>query len=225
MIRWNNQLRRQALDCFCRLDSMALRQMDPDAWNRTVLAEALSIFKRLGAAEDGDCDEHTSALVDMYRLAYRARVWRLPKEYLFWLPVARLHVEAHVGPDALLEQEEYLGPLWRRLEAIRARHGWPDKGNGGDEWDPEEHLDQLPDDYVAWSDEFDRVADQMEKATLRAVCDRHGVPEIADLKEQDTAEFERRCKVSYECAQRDRRGAGDGRLPGPGGYTSNQGDG
>lgn len=149
MIAYSGFGGRRDLRAFQRLESLVLRETDPDTWNRIVLAEALGMLKRLEAAEDGDSDEHTSALVDMYRLAYRARVWRLPKEYFFWLLVARLHVEAHVAPDALLEQEEYLGPLWRRLEAIRARHGWPDKDNGGDEWDPEEHLDQLPEDYVA----------------------------------------------------------------------------
>jgi hypothetical protein len=110
VIRWNDQLRQQALESFCRLDGLVLRETDPDKWNQTVLAEALDIARRFKAARDGHRDEYVQVLVDAYQLAYRARAWRAPKEYFFWLLSAWLHVEAHVGPDAVLNQEGYLRP-------------------------------------------------------------------------------------------------------------------
>ena len=224
MIQWNDYLRQRALDSFCRLDSLVLRETDPDTWNVSVSAEALNIARRFRAAKGEDRDEFVRLLVDSYRLAYRARVWRAPKEFFFWLLCARLHVEAHVGPDALLHQNGYLGPLWDRLEAIHKRHRWPKEDENGDPWNPEDHLAQVPDDYAAWLEEFERVADGMENAALRAVCRMYGVPEIADLKENDPAEFERRFDIGHEYASKCHKDVSDEGLPGTGDYTSNRGD-
>ena len=100
------------------------------------------------------------------------------------------------------------------LEAIRKRHGWPEDDEDGSPWTPEDHLDGLPGDYTAWVEEFGIVADRMEVAAFRAVYVRHGVPEIADLREQAPDEFERRCRGG--CCPVARRGdaASEDRPPG-----------
>jgi len=210
------------MDSFSRLDSLGLHETDPDRWNRTILAEAIGAVEQLRAASDTDGDQYVAALVGLYRLAYRVHVWRLPREYFFRLLAGRLTIEAHVGPDAVLEQKDYLAPLWDRLEAIRRRHGWPEEDGNGDPWSPENHMERVPDDYAAWAAEFESKAEAMEIAAFRAVCERHGVPEIADLAEHDRPEYERRMKVGHEHEQGLRR-EGQGGLLGPGHYTSSQG--
>ena len=222
MICWNDNQRRSAMESFCRLDSLALHETDSDRWGRTIQAKAMGTVERLQTIQDKRSDEYMAAWVELYRLAYRAHVFRLPREYFLWLLVGRLGIEAYVGPDAVLNQKDYLGPLWDRLEAIRRRHGWPEEDENGEAWSPEEHLDKLPKDYAAWSAEFEAKAEAMEKAAFRAVCERHGVPEIADLAEHDRPEYERRMKIGYEHEQGLRRESRGG-LPGPGHYTSSQG--
>jgi len=222
VICWNNNQRRSVMESFCRLDSLALHEIDPDGWNRTILAEAMGAVERLRAASGQDDDEYVAALVGLYRMAYRAHVWRLPREQFFWMLAFRLTIDAYVGPDAVIDQKDYLGALWDRLEAIRRRHGWPEEDENGDPWSPEGHLGKLPKDYAAWAAEFDAKAEVMERAAFRAVCERHGVPEIADLAEHDRPEYERRMKIGHEHEQGLRR-EDRGGLPGPGHYTSNQG--
>ena len=195
MIQSNDHLRRRSLNSFHRLDSLVLRETNPDAWNGTVLIEALDVLKRWQAIDDSGDEEKARIFVDLYRLAYRARVFRIPKEYFFWLVAIRLRMEAQIGPDALVHQRGYLGPLWERRDAIWKKHGWPEEDDDGDPWSPEGHLDRVPDDYAAWSGGFERTADQMGKAAFRAVCEKHGVPEIADLEENDPAEWERRWRI------------------------------
>ena len=102
------------------------------------------------------------------------------------------------GPGAVVHQKEHLGPLWDRLEAIQKKHGWPKEDENGDAWNPHDHLDRVPEDYVAWEAEFDRVADEMERAAFRATCQEHGVPEIAAMKEDDPEGYERRWKIGHD---------------------------
>ena len=123
MIPSNDHLRHRSLNSFRRLDDLVLRETDPDAWNSTILVEALGILKRWQAIDKLGPEETTRVLVDLYRLAYRSSVFRAPREYFFWLVAIWLNVEAHVGPDALLYQEDYLGPLWGRRDAIWEKHG------------------------------------------------------------------------------------------------------
>jgi len=208
MIATNDRQQNERFDAFSRLEGLILRETDPDAWNASVLAEARGLCKRWCNLSKSDDRERIAVLVGMYRLSIRAKIYRAPKEYFFWLLTGWLHIEAHVGPAALLHDKRHLGPLWRRLEAIRKKHRWPKEDENGDPWRPEEHPDQVPDDYVAWMTEFERVADKMERAALRAVCEKHGVPEIAELKETAVAEFERRCKIGYDYAQSSREERG-----------------
>ncbi|KKL63523.1 hypothetical protein LCGC14_2174280, partial [marine sediment metagenome] len=172
MIATSDWRQRERFDALSRLDSLVLREADPDAWNRTVLVEAMGILKRWQAIGDFDHEGTTGVFVDLYRLACRARAFRIPQEHFFWLLTTWLHMAAHVGPDAVLHQKEHLGPLWERLEAIRKRHGWPKNDENGDPWSPEDHLDQVPEDYAAWAEEFERVADEMETAAFQAVCEK-----------------------------------------------------
>ena len=119
MTRCHDHVRRESLDAFCRLDSLVLRETQPEVWNQTVRAEAVRAVGRLKAAREASSDEYVKALVDLYRLVYRAAPARMPKEYIFWLLCGALQEEAHGGPDALVNQQEYLGPLRDRLEAIQ----------------------------------------------------------------------------------------------------------
>lgn len=197
-----NWRQRERLDALSRLESLILRETKPDAWNAGILATALDLAKRFGDLEDSDDSDRIAVLVNIYRLSYRARIYRAPREWFFWLLNARLHCEAHFGPEALVRQKEYLGPLWERLDAIHKKHGWPKHDENGDLWNPEDHLEQVPEDYAAWAAEFERVADEMEKAAFRATCEHHGVPEIADMKENAPEEYERRCRIGHAYGER-----------------------
>ncbi|MBE3097980.1 MAG: hypothetical protein IMZ44_12750, partial [Planctomycetes bacterium] len=115
-------------------------------------AEVLAAWEQ-GKAASGDENTETKAVVAFYRLAYRTALFA-PKECFFWLASTRLHMEADVGPDALVNGKEYLGPLWDRKDAIYRNHGWPKDDEDGDLWIPEEHVNPLPEDYMAWSEEF-----------------------------------------------------------------------
>jgi len=179
------------LDALRRLDSLVLRQTEPEAWRESIRAEVLPLTERWAKAPKGP--QQTRALADLYRATRRAFIPSMPAEAFFYMLAAHLHVEAHCGPDALLHQKDYLGPLWHRLEAIRRRHRWPENDEDGDLWCPEEHIDPLPADYVAWREELEQALPAMERASLRAVCQKYGVPEIADMKETDPTEFKHRC--------------------------------
>ena len=144
MIRSNDHLRQRSLSSFRRLDSLVLRETNPAVWNRTVLAEALDILGRWQASDSSSREETVGVFVDLYRLVHRARVFRIPKEYFFWLVAIRLLVEAQVGPDALVCQKDYLGPLWERRDAIWAKHGWPEEDDEGEVRSPEGHVDPVP---------------------------------------------------------------------------------
>ena len=198
MIAPNDWRQRERLDALSRLENLVLRETDPEAWDQTVLAEALDLRKRLQSTEWADTEERTRLFADMYRFAYITRTYGPPKEYFLWLLTVFLHIEAHVGPDAVLHRKEYLGPLWDRLDAIHERHGWPKEDDEGDPWCPEHHLDEIPEDYGGWVAEFDRVHEEMEGTSFRAVCQKYGVPEIADLKESDPEEYERRWKIGHD---------------------------
>ena len=89
-------------------------------------------------------EETTGVFVDLYRLVYRAGVFRIPKEYFFWLVAIRLLVESQVSPDALVCQKDYLGPLWERRDAIWQKHGWPEEDDEGEVRSPEGHVDPVP---------------------------------------------------------------------------------
>ena len=198
-IDWRRQDRQ---DTLARLDSLVLRQTQPEVWRAGILADVVPLAERWANAGGGDESEETiRALVDLYRATRGAFLPAMPAEALFYMLAACLHVEAHCGPNAPLHGKDYLGPLWDRLEAIRWRHGWPQDDEDGGPWCPEEHVDPLPANYVAWAEEFERAQPGMERASLRAVCERYGVPEIAEFKEADPAGFERRCQRGRQACQ------------------------
>ena len=202
MITRNDSRRQESLDALSRLESFVLQETDPDAWAASVLAKALDLAERWGNVSDADGPARIETLVGMYRLSSTARVFgRIPAEYFFWMLAVSLHVEAHIGPEALVNQKEYLGPLWDRREAIWANHGWPAEDEDGNRWHPADHLDQTPEDYNTWAEELDRVADEMDRAAFHAVCEKYGVVDIVELKETDPAEFERRCMIGYDCVE------------------------
>lgn len=202
MIADNDQWkRRDRLDAFRWLDSLILRKTDLAIWKQVIAGLALDLARQLDGLKDLPDAGRIPVLVGAYRLCFRAIIPGLPREYLFWLLVGHLAVEAMVGPDALICQKDYLGPLWERLKEIQKKHGWPDEEEDGDPWSPEDHLDRLPDDYLAWQAEFSQAAKPMEDAAFRAVCTKYGVEEIAHLKENDLAEYDRRCRIGQEHAR------------------------
>jgi hypothetical protein len=195
------------INAFSRLDSLILRQANPEAWKQAVQAEAVATMQEVDVAFGQDreglrSDERViKALVRAYRLAHAVECAEGRREYFFWAVLTWVHLEAHVGPDALLHQDGYLGPLWKRLDAIQKKYGWPEEDDEGEVWEPDEHVNPLPDDYIAWTEEFNQQADAMEKAAFRAVCRKYGVEEIAHLKENDLAEYDRRCRIGQEHAR------------------------
>lgn len=195
--------RYDGLSAVGRLDDLILRLEDPEKWKHLAYAKAIAILDQARAADAvGNEEGATRAFVALYRLAYRADL-PMPKEYFFWLASLRLHMEANVGPDAIINGKEYLGPFWDRLNEIRSKYGWPKDDEDGDTWEPENHVDPLPEEYVAWNEELNRVAEGMDKAAFRAVCRKYGVEDIADLTENDPAEYERRSKIGHDFARLD----------------------
>jgi len=203
MIADNDWRQRERLDALSRLEDLILRETDPEAWDKTVPPRAAGLAKRWSDVAEEDTPDRTAVLAEMYRLSSEAKVCRGAREYFFWLLTGYLHLEAHVGPEAVVHRKEYLGPFWDRLEAIRKRHDWPEEDTNGDPWNPHEHLDQVPEDYAAWEAEFDRVVGDMERAALLAVCRQYGVPEIAAMKENDPEEYERRYRAGKAYADRE----------------------
>ena len=193
---WREQERQDALS---RLETVVKRRMRPEEWRKQFVAQVLGAVEPWRQVKDEGGPEGIKALVDVYHVTRRIATPAIPTEYFFWVLSARVHMEAHVGPEAMLYQKDYLGPLWDRRPAIRQKYGWPEEDESGEPWSPADHPEQLPRDYVAWSAEFDAVADDMEKAALRAVCEQYGVPEIVELEEQDPGEYGRRCEVGRSC--------------------------
>ena len=207
MIAENDWRHHEMLNTFDRLDSLILRKTHPSVWKQVIAGLALDLVMQLDSLKDLPEAERIHVLIGGYRLCSRAIMPALPREYLFWLLAGHLAVEAMVGPDALICQKDYLGPLWERLEEIHRKHGWPAEGEDGGPWIPEDHLDSLPEDYLAWQEEFSQMIKPMENTAFRAVCMKYGVAEIADLREADPVEYQRRCKLGWDMHQE---------LPGPG---------
>jgi hypothetical protein len=171
------------------------RADDPEGWLGTIVNEAIRLSEFWQVRTTLDPETQLEILVDTYRLMARSEVCERPKEYLFWVLTGWLHFKAYMGPDAPLDQQDYLGKLWNRRDAIFKEHRWPGKDDNGDPWTPKDHLDELPTDYVAWSEEFSAAIEHMNRLAFRKVCEKSGVPEIAELKETDPVEFRRRCKI------------------------------
>jgi hypothetical protein len=93
-------------------------------------------------------------------------------------------------------EDEYFA----RYEALREKYGWPEEDEEGEMWSPEDNIpaDELPADYVAFSEWAEGRFEPEETANLRRVFVRSGVEDILDLRERNPEEFHRRMKAGEE---------------------------